>query len=753
MKKIFLGIFCLTASVFAVPASGEPMAGSTDVATEAYQQGAFYVRLKSINAPKLKSGERKVPVNRLSSLTPLRETYRIHETMQSMRVFDNNELARTFLVEFDDVEKTDELLAKLAAMPEVEMVERVPAYFITGGMTASLSAETSTVVETEEPASPAPKDATMNDPFYGTQNGTNFSWHLDLIKAEEAWAQQQGTPNIVVAVVDNAVWGEHPDLQIPSSRQYNVLTGTAGNSAPLASVSQSTQCPGTSVTSGNCNVYNWSHGTHCAGAIGAINNNGVGIASIGSGVSVMGVSCPSTAELGLAVQNGFTGITYAAEHGARVISLSWGGYSISNTERAIVQACIDKGIVVVAATGNNGYKDSPFYPANLPGVISVSSVNSDRTISSFANYGSWVMVAGPGGYLSNNGNESNICIFSTTYCQSQRYRVNGVKGVEGEYYDGMFGTSMATPVVSGLCGLLLSADSTLSPYLLREILMAGAQPIEGNKNIQAGSGVIDAVASLNLVKDRKPMPRNLRFAREEGSRVAKLTWQAPEEGMVKAYRIYLNGVMKEEVNDTAWSEEILSEGLYHYGVTAVFEDGGESLKTCMDAYVPELCEVAITLRPEGCGNVLPESGFYERKDTLHLVAVPVKGCSFVRWMEDGKRIGQETTLDYVVSYDNTTIEAVFSGTPDVSVDDFAPAGSLKVRPNPAHETLFVESTDEIYRVEVYTLGGIRLLERDFPASATGVMQAELNVSRFAEGMYMLKVFGRKGVSVGKFLVK
>ena len=751
MRKLFFGIFCLAGglalaatSMTASATAAEPTDATIQTSQDTYQPGAFYVRMKSANAPKLKSGERKVSVNRLAPLASLRERYSVHETMQSMRVFDNAELARTFLVEFDDIEKTDELLAKLAAMPEVEMVERVPMYFITGSMSEIAAEE-----PVDEPAEDS--DATVNDPFYGVKNGTNFSWHLDLLHAEDAWKMQHGDSNIVVAVVDNAVWGAHPDLQIPSTRQYNVRDGKAGNSAPPVSVSQSTQCSNTS----SCEVYNWSHGTHCAGAIGAINNNGVGIASIGSGVSVMGVSCPSSLSglaSSLAVQNGFAGITYAAEHGARVISTSWGGYNISNTERAIIQACIDKGIVMVSAAGNDR-TNNPFYPANLPGVISIASVNSDKTVSSFSNYGTWVMLASPGGFVSTAGNEGNVCIFSTTYCQSQRYRLQGVSTTTGEYYDGMFGTSMATPVASGLCGLLLSADSSLTPYLLREILMASAQTIEGNtKPIQPGSGIIDASAALQLVKNRKPMPRNITATREENSRTVSLAWQAPEEGNVKNYRIYVNGTMREEVEGTSWSEDVSkTSNLYHYGVAAVFEDGSVSLRACTDVYVPDLGQVNITIRPEGCGTVVPGSGFYVRKDTLHLVATPVKGCKFTRWMENEKRIGSDSLLHYVVGFDSVTIEAVFSGTPDVAVEESAPAGSLRVYPNPTRETLFVESTDVIFRAEVYSLGGIRLLERDFPQA--GALQVELNVSRFAEGLYLLKVFGKNGVSTEKFLIK
>ena len=199
------------------------------------------------------------------------------------------------------------------------------------------------------------------------------------------------------------------------------------------------------------------------------------------------------------------------------------------------------------------------------------------------------------------------------------------------------------------------------------------------------------------------------------------------------------------------SEEVaLSENIYHYGVAAEFEDGSVSLRACIDMYVPALAQVNITVRPANCGTVLPESGFYPEKDTLHLVAIPVNGCQFVRWMENGKRIGSDSLLNYEVPVGDATVEAVFNGTPNVAVEETMPAGSLKIYPNPTRESLFVESSDEIYRTEVYSLGGMRLMEL---SSASGALQVELNVSRLAEGMYLLKVFGKNGISIEKFLIK
>ncbi|MDE6630603.1 MAG: T9SS type A sorting domain-containing protein, partial [Bacteroidales bacterium] len=266
------------------------------------------------------------------------------------------------------------------------------------------------------------------------------------------------------------------------------------------------------------------------------------------------------------------------------------------------------------------------------------------------------------------------------------------------------------------------------------------------------SGIIDAAAALDMVKNHKPLPRNLTAGREEGTNIMRLAWQAPSEGKVKSYRIYVNGKMKEEVEDTLWSEELAqTANLYHYGVAAVFEDGSVSLRACSDVYVPDLGKVDISVRPEGCGNVYPKSGFYVQKDTMQLVAVPVNGCKFERWMENKKRIGTDSILDYEVAFSETEIEAVFSGTPiPTGVEETAPAGSLRIYPNPTRESLFVESSDEIYRAEVYSLGGMRLMEL---SSASGALQVELNVSRLAEGMYLLKVFGKNGISIEKFLIK
>lgn len=729
-----------------------------------YLNNGFYIRFKEGESPKCIPYQSFMEIQQVPVLKSMQEIYGLRPILPSMKVGNNPVLKRTFYLEFDSTSRMEQLMEELEKCKEIEKVERVPMYYIQSvpsTPTPELLSPTEELLwnpsssnrpeallsQENEVYQPLSEDPTT-DPFYGTIDGNNLSWHLDLINAEEAWNLQTASADVVVAVVDNAVWGEHPDLQIPSEHQYNIQSGETGNSAPPSSVDQDPGCDNLV----NCYAYNWSHGTHCAGAIGAIRNNGEGIAAIGSGVSVMGVSCPGSASSsGLEVRNGFAGITWAAEHGARVINVSWGGYSISETEREVVQACIDQGIIIVAAAGNDGYKDAPFYPANLPGVISVGSCNSDRSLSSFSNYGNWVTLASPGGFVVANGKEGVNCILSTTYCTSQSYRLSGIRSVNGKYYDGMYGTSMATPVVSGLCGLLLSADPELGPYEMREILMATAQKVDesNGKYIRQGSGIIDAAAALKAVKNPVPAPVNLQLDRKGWT--VQLTWEAPksdkkETGMVENYLIYRNYELIGESQDLKFTDTLASNGLYQYGVSAVYVSD-TSLRSCRDIYVPVLYTVDVTFRPENCGSVTG-AGVYEKDQSIQLTATAVKGCSFSRWMEDNKVLGRDSVLEYEVGYD-VELTAVFTGTPDPSaLETFLPVEDrIKVYPNPTRGEVWVETeSGSLMRIEIYSVSGILVKEISCREGSTST---RIDMGRLTPGTYILKAMTSHGIQVCK----
>lgn len=732
-----------------------------------YLNNGFYIRFKE------EEGIRCVPYNpgyhvrQIPVLKSMQEVYGIHPIMQSMKIGNNPILERTFFLEFDSTSRMEQLLQELQRCKEIEKVEKVPLYFIQS-LHPDIEQSGNSFLQ-ENPASkvlPDPdllaqeesfkEDITLDkqttDPFYGTIDGNNLSWHLDLIHAEEAWNIQTASADVVVAVVDNAVWGEHPDLLIPAERQYNIQSGQTGNSAPPSSVEPDPGCDNLM----NCYAYNWSHGTHCAGAIGAIRNNGEGIASIGSGVSLMGVSCPGSASSnGLEVRNGFAGITWAAQHGAKVINVSWGGYNVSETEREIIQACIDEGIVIVAAAGNDGYKDAPLYPANLPGVISVGSCNSNRTLSSFSNYGDWVTLAAPGGFVVTNGQESSNCILSTTYCTSQNYRLKGIRALDGKPYDGMYGTSMATPVVSGLCGLLLTAQPDLGPYEIREILMSSAQKVDesNGKYIRKGSGIIDAASAIRRLQNHIPGPDNLSLTRNGWT--IDLKWEKPsdettgKEGEVVSYQIFRNYELIAETKDESYSDTLSSSGLYQYGVRTIYTSD-TSIRSCQDIYVPVLYSVNVTIRPENCGSV-SGADVYPKDEIATLVARAVKGCKFSRWMEDNKVLGRDSVLEYEVAYD-TELTAVFTGNPDpASIENYMENGEkISVYPNPAsHDQIFVKTNglSHLLKIDIYSINGVSIKTIHLSENSS---LAEIDIHTLPSGTYILKVMTNKGIEVVRF---
>ena len=137
-----------------------------------------------------------------------------------------------------------------------------------------------------------------------------------------------------------------------------------------------------------------------------------------------------------------SGIIFATDKGARIINLSLGGSSSSRTLADAIKYAQSRGVVVVAAAGNNG-NSTPVYPAALPGVIAVTASNQDDNLAAFSSYGSHVYIGAPG-----------VGVIST-------YNSGG--------YATMSGTSMATPVVSGLIGLALSKGVATAGTILNEL--------------------------------------------------------------------------------------------------------------------------------------------------------------------------------------------------------------------------------------------------------------------------------------------
>ena len=291
---------------------------------------------------------------------------------------------------------------------------------------------------------------TPND--LGPVSGTNDQWFLHRIDAQEAWDISTGNTDIKVAIVDDAVLTTHPDL-IP-----NLLPGydVADND-----------------TDAMPNTSDMSHGTHVAGIASGATNNGIGIASIGFNVKLIPVKSSNSAQF---VSDAYAGVVWAYQNDADVINMSWGGSGFSQTGQNIITNAYNAGCVNVAAAGNDGVS-TVFYPAGYDNIISVASSTTNDAKSGFSNFGNWIDITAPGSairstYIGNN--------FAPTYADLQ-------------------GTSMASPLVAGLCGLIKSVNPQMTQTQIESCLLSTADNINsvnGNYIGQLGAGRINAFQAV-----------------------------------------------------------------------------------------------------------------------------------------------------------------------------------------------------------------------------------------------------------------
>jgi subtilisin-like proprotein convertase family protein len=202
------------------------------------------------------------------------------------------------------------------------------------------------------------------------------------------------------------------------------------------------------------------HGTHCAGTIGAVGNNSIGVAGVAWAVKIIGIKFLNSFGSGTTA-DAITGINYAValnNRGVniRVLSNSWGGGSFSQALKDAISAANDVGILFVAAAGNDSFNNDvyPYYPSSydLSNILTVASTDRNDNLSSFSNYGTIsVDLAAPGS-----------AILST---------------VPNNGYDTLSGTSMATPHVSGAAALSLSLNDGLTVDQLKNLLMDNGNSI------------------------------------------------------------------------------------------------------------------------------------------------------------------------------------------------------------------------------------------------------------------------------------
>jgi thermitase len=309
--------------------------------------------------------------------------------------------------------------------------------------------------------------ATPNDPQYSQQYGPQ------RIQANLAWDIWQPQRTVYIAIIDTGIDSNHPDLTNKMRRHangavygYNTLNNT------------------TNALDDN------GHGTHCAGIAAAEINNGVGIAGVAAWnpnvansrayVQLMPVKVLSSSGSG-SLDAVARGITWAADNGAHILSLSLGAGAGSQQLQDAVNYAWTRGCLVVAAAGNGG-SSSPNYPAYYTNCIAVAATDSSDRLASFSQYGSWVDIAAPG-----------VGILST---------------IPNNRYASYDGTSMACPHVAGAAAVLWSHNPSLTNAQLRSALETNVDPYQplSGRTLAPNAGRVNVYRALQAVSGSPTQP-------------------------------------------------------------------------------------------------------------------------------------------------------------------------------------------------------------------------------------------------------
>jgi thermitase len=290
--------------------------------------------------------------------------------------------------------------------------------------------------ELDEAAEPS---LVTNDPYLGSE------WHITKIGANTAWDVSQGS-GVTIAILDTGVNGTHPDLTSQMVPGWNFYNNTSNTSDVKG------------------------HGTWVAGAAAATSNNGIGVAGVAGKAKIMPIRISDTS--GTAYWSHIAqGITWAADHGARVANISYEGLPKSSSIISAAQYMRSKGGLVVVAAGNCSC-NAGITPTTS--MISVSATDANDVRASFSSYGTYVAMSAPGHY-----------VYTTQ--------------MGGGYTQGI-GTSFASPVVAGTIALMMSAKPTMSNTQIESLLFSTATDLgAAGRDIYFGYGRVNAAVAVQAV--------------------------------------------------------------------------------------------------------------------------------------------------------------------------------------------------------------------------------------------------------------
>jgi subtilisin family serine protease len=381
------------------------------------------------------------------ALANIAEAYSVARLQKAFRT-RSEDLDRIYEIQFSAEQSPESLIRELERLPFVEYAEKIPVYAIS---------------------------FTPNDYDAVTL------YHLEVIRATQAWDITTGSNQVVIAVVDNAVLTTHTDL---ASNIWVNPGEIAGNGIDDDNNGFIDDINGWDAADHDNDPNppngNFDHGTHVAGCATASTNNSTGVAAIGFNCRIMAVKTKLDATTGPTLDATFQGVDYAIAAGADIVNMSFGGSGFSAAWQSLLNAGHAQGVIFVAASGNTGNHEAQ-YPAAFNHVISVGATNASDVKAGFSTYDETVDVMAPGVWI-----RSTIPSFGL-----------------GSTYASFSGTSMSSPIVAGILGLMKSVEPSLTPNVAEACLKSTCEDIYGNNSPAyaglMGAGRVDAFMAVNCL--------------------------------------------------------------------------------------------------------------------------------------------------------------------------------------------------------------------------------------------------------------
>ena len=453
-----------------------------------------------------------------------------------------------------------------------------------------------------EPDAIVRADFVPNDTYYTSE------WHLQTIGAPTAWNMATGS-GVTVAILDSGIDGTHPDLATQLVPGWNMYDNNSNTT----------------------DVYG--HGTKVAGVVAAAGNNAMGVAGAAFNARLMPIRV-TDASGNASISALANGLTYAADHGARVANMSFTVQSYSTIISA-AQYFMNKGGVVMNSAGNYGTLDST--PAS-GALVSVSGTDSSDSIASWSSYGPYVDVSAPG-----------VSIWTTTV---------------GGGYGAVSGTSFASPLTAGVAALVLSANRNLAPTQVISLLESTATGLgTSGYDYYYGYGRVNAAQAVAAALQGVPtdtQPPSVSISSPGGgsvSGIVGISVSANDNVGVTRVDLLVNGALLATDTTSPFSFSWDSTALVGSGVALVARayDAAGNSATSNPVTVSVAGAASVDTTPPTVSIASPTGGSVSGVITVTTSAADNVGVTRVDLFVNGARAASDTSGPFNFSWDSTSL--------------------------------------------------------------------------------------------------